>query len=319
MANIVYIKKIDEYDDILKEKKKKITEIFKEIIFMYKNIFNIITKKKIQDEDVWILPLQEKYSKNKIDKIIKKISIYSENTYVLSDDLIKNELYKLMDKYNVKYLKEKKLKKYLVIKVLEYINKIQDREINSVEVTILARDTSEFNIYLIERLSKLVRSIKIVSSNIYKFKKLEERLYNEHGIALQFSNSYKKSLFKSKLIINLDYNKIDINEYEIFDKAIIINCAEEDVNIKSKIFNGIVINSCNIKFKKEIRDKFKEMNIYYKYNSLLLYGSKIEGEKNFNKIFQKLEEDKVIISNLIGNNGIINKSEFKNIFKKLDK
>jgi len=319
MANIVYIKKVDEYDDVLKEKHKKNPKFFKEIIFMYKNIFNIITKKKVENENIWILPLQEKYSKNKINKIIKKISTHRENIYVVADNLANRELYKLMDKYNILYLNGKELKKYLVIKILEYINKIQNKEINNIEVTILANDTSEFNIYLIEKISKMVKGIKVISSNIYKFKNLEEKIYNDYGLAIQFSNSYKKSLFKSKLIINLDYNKIDINEYQIFDKAIIINCAEDDIKIKSKIFNGIIINSCDIKFKKEIRDKFKDMNIYYNYNNLLLYSSIIQQEKNFDNIFKKIDEDKVIITNLIGNNGVINKNEFKNIFKKLDK
>ena len=154
---------------------------------------------------------------------------------------------------------------------------------------------------------------------MYKFKKLEEKLYNEYGIAIQFSNSYKKSLVKSKIIINIDYNKIEINEYEIFEEAIIINISEEDINIKSKLFNGIVINSCDIKFIKEKRDKFKKLNIYNKYNSIILYHSTINKEKNIDKIFQKLDEDKVTILNLIGNNGNINKNEFKNIIKRLDK
>jgi len=319
MENIVYIKKVDEYDDILKEKHYKVPTFFKKVIFMYKNMFNIITKKKIESKNIWILPLQEKYSTNEIIRFLKKISKFKENIYVISEDLTSKEIYILMKKFHISYIKGEELKKYLSIKILEYINKIKNEEINNIEVTILANEISEFNIYLIERLSKLVKSIKLVTPNIYKFKNLEEKLYNELGIALQFSNSYKKSLFKSKIIINLDYNIIDINEYEIFDKAIIINCTEDDIKIKSKLFNGIIINSCNIKFKKEIRDKFRKMNIYNKYSSLLLYKSVINEEKNFDKIFKKLDEDKVIITNLIGNNGIINKNEFKNIFKKLDK
>lgn len=319
MENIVYIKKVDEYDDILKEKHHKLPVFFKEVIYMFKNMFNIITKKKMEENDIWVLPLQEKNSENKIIKIINKLAVYKENVYVLSDDLSDMEIHKLMEKNNVSYLKSKELKKYLVIKILEYINKIQNTEINNMDVTLLMNDISEYNVYLIEKLSKIVKSIKIVTPNIYKFKNLEEKLSNEYGIALQFSNSYKKALAKSKYIINLDFISIDINEYEILDKAIIINCIDENIRIKSKLFNGIVINSCNIKFSKNIRDKFKRMNIYHKYNTLILYHSNIYEEKDFNNIFNKLDEDKVFISNLIGNNGNINKNEFKNIFKKLDK
>ena len=319
MKKIVYIKKVDRYEDILTKKHKRETKLFQKVIYIYKNIFNIITKKKIEEKNIWILPLQGKYSIKKIEKLLKKIAIYTENIYVFSNELDNIELYKLINKYSINYLKGKQLNKYLIIKILEYINKLQNKQLTNLEISILINDVSELNLYLIEKLSKLVKSVKIVSSNIYKFKKLEEKLYNDFGIALQFSNSYKNSLQKTSFIINLDYNIIDINEYEIFNKAIIINCTENNINIKSKLFNGIVINSCDIKFKKEIRDKFRKINIYDKYNNLLLYESNINEEKDFDAIFEKLDEDKVIITNLIGNNGIINKNEFKNIFKELDK
>lgn len=319
MENLIYIKKVENYNDVLKQRYIKMPMILKKVVFMYKNIFNIITKKKVAGYNIWILPFQEKYSINKINTIMQKLSKHKENKYIVSEELNNNGIYKLMDKFNISYLNGKEMKKYLGIKIIEYINNIQNEEMSNKEVTILTDDISEFNVYIIEKISKLVKSIKIVSPNIYKFKNLEEKLYNEYGIALQFSNSYKKSLSKSNLIINLDYGQIDINEYEIFYKAIIINCAKEDIRIKSKLFNGIVINSCNIKFRKEIRDDFKKANIYSKYNSLVLYESCIHLEKNPDRVLKKLEEDKVLILNLIGNNGEINKNEFKNIKKCLTK
>ena len=269
MNNIIYIKKVDDYDDILKKRHKRIPIFLKKIIFLYKNIFNIITKKEIEDCNVWILPIQEKYSDNEINSLLKKLTKNSENTFILSKDLENTHIYKLMNLYNIKYLKGEKLKIFLSIKMLEYVNNIQNNDFKNIEVTILVNDVFELNVYIIEKLSKLVKSIKVVSPSIYKFKNLEEKLYNEYGIAIQFSNSYRKSLAKSKYIINLDFNQIDINEYDIFNKAIIINCMEDNIKIKSKLFNGIVINSCNIKFKKEIIDKFKKIELYNKYNSLV--------------------------------------------------
>lgn len=319
MDNIIYIKKVDDYNEIFKKKHRRMPMILKKLAFLYKNIFNIITKKKLEDSNIWILPIQEKYSDNKMNSLLKKFAKNFGNIFVISNDLRNNHLYKLMHLYDIDYLRGERLKTFLSIKILEYINNIQNNELENIEVTVLVNDVSELNAYIIEKISKLVKSIKVVSPNIYKFKNLEEKLYNEYGIAIQFSNSYRKSLAKSKYIINLDFSQIDLNEYEIFNKAIIINCLEDNIKIKSKLFNGIVINSCNIKFKKEIRDKFKKIDIYHKYNSLLLYESTINQEKSFNKIWERLEEDKVIISNLIGNNGVINKKEFKNINKKLDK
>lgn len=319
MNNIVYIKKVDEYNDILREKHFKIPIFFKRIIYMYKNIFNILTKESKEEINIWTLPIKEKYSDIKILKILNKLGKYKDKKFVVSKDLASNKFFKLLDKYNISYFNGGNTKKYLIIKILEYINSIQNEEMSNIEISILVNEASDFNIDFITRISKLVKSVKIVSKNIYKFKNIEENLYNEYGIALQFSNSYKKSLSKSKIIINLDFNKIDINEYIICNKAIIINCTQDNLNIKSKLFNGITINSCIINFKKELRDKFRKINIYHKYDSLILYESNLINLKDTNKIYRKIEEDKVTVSNLIGNNGIINKVEFKNIFKKLDK
>lgn len=319
MNNIIYVKKVENYDDILRTKHSNLPLLLKKLIFLYKNIFNVITKKKVEDENIWILPIQEKYSINKINNIFKKLSVHNENIYVFSEDMYNKEILDLINKYSINYLEGKKLKKFLIFKVLEYIKTIQNQDLESFEISILVNDVSELNIYLIEKLAKTVKSIKVVSSKIYKFKNLEEKMYKEYGIAIQFSNSYKKSLAKSKIIINLDFNEIDINEYELFNKSIIINCTENDIKIKSKLFNGIVINSCNIKLPKIIKEKFKRINIYDGYNCLTLYESILNKEKDYNRTLEKIDDDKISILNLIGNNGIINKKEIKNISKKLDK
>lgn len=318
MNNIIYLKKVDNFEEILNTKYKRMPQFFKKCIYKYKNIFNIITKKNIEDNNLWILPIKDKYSSNQIERLIKKISKH-DNTYIFSNDLKNTQLYKLINKCNISYIKGNILKKYLIIKVLEYINNIQNKDISNMEVTILIKDISKFNIYFIEKLSKLVKNIKIVTPNIYKFKKIEDILYNEYGIAIQFSNSYKKSLSKSKIIVNLEYSDIDINEYVILNKAIIINSTDDNIKIKSKLFNGIVINSLDIKFKIELREKFKKINIYNKYNTLELYESFVYNEKEINDIFKRIDNDKVSVLSLIGNNGNINKKEFKNIFKMLDK
>lgn len=319
MNNVIYVKKLENYDDILIRKHSNLPLLLKKLIFLYKNLFNVITKKKVENTDIWILPIKEKNQINKINNVLKKLSMYSGNIYVFTEDMYNKEILDLINKYSINYLDGKKLKKYLIFKVLEYIKTIQNQDLESLEVTILVNNISELNIYLIEKLAKMVKSIKVVSSNMYKFKNLEEKMYNEYGIAIQFSNSYKKSLAKSKIIINLDFNEIDINEYKLFNNSIIINGTKNDIKIKSKLFNGIVINSYNIRFPKIIKDKFKKINIYDDYNCLTLYESIINKEKDLNRIFERIDEDKISILNLIGYNGNINKNEFKNISKKLDK
>lgn len=316
---IVYLKEVDTYNDILKKEHNRLPLIFKKIIFLFKNIFNLVTKKQVEGANIWILPIKERYCMDKLEKIFKKNLVCTENIYVISNELEKNKIYKCMDILRIEYLTEEKIKKILLINILKYISKIQKKDISSIELSILVNKASEINLFLIEELCKLVKNVKIISLNIHKFKSLEEKLYNEYGIAIQFSNSYKKSLEKSKIIINLDFSDIEINEYKIFDYAIIISCITDNIKIKSKLFNGLIINSWEINFRKEIIDKLKKEQIYSNFRKLILYASIIENEKDISKIFEIIELDKVRITNLIGNNGYINKKEIKNIDKSLDK
>ena len=200
-----------------------------------------------------------------------------------------------------------KIKKLLSIKILEYILSIQKREIQNTEVNILVRESSNINSYIIEEIAKNALNVKIISNNIYKFKKIEEKLYDEYGIAIQFSNSYKKSLSKSNIIINLDFDEIDLNEYLIYDRAIIINCINQNIKIKSKLFNGVVINSVNISFNQELKDKFKTLGLYNDFSSLILLASVLEQENYKTDINNYL----VKIKNIYGNNGQISKNELK--------
>lgn len=312
MEKVIYLKKLDDYEEILKSKRKILLN-FKRFIFLYKNLFNIITKKKIEEFNVWILPFQEKISSNKLEKIllkqIKNLKLSQDTKLVIADSLKDYNITNILQKYNIKYFTGKEIKKILVFKVLEYINQLQKKELNTREVTVLVNNDNEINMYILKQLAISCKTLKVVSKKIYKFKAWEESLFNEFGIAIQFSNSYKKSLLKTEIIINLDFNNIDINEYEINNKAIIIN-TQEQVKIKSKLFNGIVINSYGIKMAKEITEKFKQANLLHKYDNLILYES-IININNLKNIEEKIEEDKVRLLNLIGNNGVINKKEFK--------
>ena len=316
---IIYLKEVDSYDDILKKEYKKLPLFFKKIIFLFKNIFNIVTKKSEEEYNVWIIPIKEKYSNDKLEKILKKNLKINNNIYVISKELEKSNIYEIMDMYGIKYVIEEKVKKLLLISGLEYIAKLKKKDINSLDVTILVKDNSDINLFLIEEIAKLVKSLKIVSINIYKFRKLEEKLYNELGIAIQFSNSYKKSLEKANIIINLDYTEIEINEYNIYNNAIIINCTKDNIKIKSRLFEGININSYDINMNKEIINIFKKIHIYENYKKLILYASIIEKDNDFFDSYNNIDDNKVSIINFIGNNGIINKNEFKNVAKKLDK
>lgn len=298
MNKIVYLKEID--------KSLYLNKITLKIQYWFKRVFNIIKKVKIENVEIWNLPIKSDDNIKKIQKVFAKL-LNSQNFYVLSQNLENKKIYNVLNDKEIKYLKTGKIKKLLSIKILEYILSIQKRKIQNTEVNILVKESSNINSYIIEEIAKNALNVKIISNNIYKFKKIEEKLYDEYGIAIQFSNSYKKSLSKSNIIINLDFDEIDLNEYLIYDRAIIINCINQNIKIKSKLFNGVVINSVNISFNQELKDKFKNLGLYNDFSCLVLLASVLEQENYKTDINNYL----VKIKNLYGNNGQISKNELK--------
>ena len=81
--NIIFLKETSSYDDILKKEHNKMPLFFKKLVFLYKNTFNIITKKKIADKEVWVLPVKEKYCISKLEDIIRKGLKCFENIYLV--------------------------------------------------------------------------------------------------------------------------------------------------------------------------------------------------------------------------------------------
>ena len=147
---IIYLKEASSYDDMLKKEYNKMTIFFKKLIYIYKNIFNIVTKKKIDDKEIWILPIKEKYSLNKVEKILQKELKRKDNIYIVSNKLKENKICLIMDEQKIEYLTEEKIKKVLIFETLKYIINLQNKEISNLEVTVLANNANYINMYLLE-------------------------------------------------------------------------------------------------------------------------------------------------------------------------
>lgn len=308
MKKIIYLKNTKDYEEFLTSKLKRIPIFVKKIIFKISSFLKIISKKNIDELELWNLPIEDIQNDKEFIKTIKKLGKYKEYVFVLSRELNIRKVHKIFENLNIEYLKPSISKKILLFEALEYINKVQGNKLDEIDLTILVNNASNLNMYLMEELAHKVKGIKLVSKNIYKFKKIEEKLYNEYGIALQFSNSYRKSLLKSKIIINFDFTQTDIDEYDINNSAALINCTCNNIKIKSKLFNGIVVNSYKLKMKK--------ISTLSEFEDLLIYESKIFVKSNINEVFEEKENSKISITGFIGNNGTITKKELKALFSK---
>lgn len=116
---------------------------------------------------------------------------------------------------------------------------------------------------------------------------------------LSISNNKRKSLFESKIVINIDFPEESINKYKIYDNSIIINISDK-INVQSKRFNGVNVNYYKIQIPLEYRLEGFQNEIVYE---SLIYG------KKYKEIKEKIMQDKIEINKLIGNNGIITQYE----------
>ena len=113
------------------------------------------------------------------------------------------------------------------------------------------------------------------------------------------TNNKKKSLSKSKIILNVDFPTELINKYNINDEAIIINL-RGNVKINKKRFNGININDYEIEYEDKECFDYDKKN---KYKIAEIYEAKIYKKAPIKNIMENLEKDKVKIIKLRGVNG----------------
>ena len=151
---------------------------------------------------------------------------------------------------DIKIFDGKWLEKYLILDILEYIiNKKQIIKAET-EIAITANEITDLLIEMIKILSKQYKKLTIVTNHIEKLRKIEKEIKEKEGILIILSNNKNKSLLKSQIIINMDFNQELINQYRIYEEAIIIN-AEENIRIDAIRFNGIVINDYEIEIGKK--------------------------------------------------------------------
>lgn len=148
---------------------------------------------------------------------------------------------------------------------------------------------------------KKYKKVNIVTNHIEKFKKIEEQILQEEGIMIAVGDNKRKSLSKSKIILNVDFPSELINKYSIYEEAIIINLKNK-VKINKKRFNGINISDYEISFENIDVLDYEKLDLYNKKD---LYEAMLYKKQPFSNIWSKIEKDKVKIEKLYGNNMIL--------------
>lgn len=251
-----------------------------------------------------IVPIEKNQNEKKQEKLaektIKIIKKSNSKKIVVSKELQKYITYiKILEKENFIKMNGKWLYKMLIPEITEYILKKENWKKEETNIYFLVNDVQDPIIKNIEEFSKKYKGITILTNHIEKFKKIEEKIYEEFGINITVMNNKKKGLTRAKIIINYDFPKELVNQYNINEKAIIINIPG-NLKINKKRFDGKIIQGYEI-----IQNTKEEYNIENeKFYTKEVYESSFYYEQPYKYIREKIEKDKIKIKELYLQNGI---------------
>ena len=261
-----------------------------------------IIGRKIQLENDNIKIYMDLAKEKNTRKLVKRLLLNETNNVVIDKELITCEkLINLLKSNDIKIFDGKWLEKYLILDILEYIiNKKQIIKAET-EIAVTANEITDLLIEMIKILSKQYKKLTIVTNHIEKLRKIEKEIKEKEGILIILSNNKNKSLLKSQIIINMDFNQELINQYKIYEEAIIIN-AEENIRIDAIRFNGIVINDYEIEIG---RKEFIWREGIEKYRQRDLIEAELYVRDTYKNIRKKIQKNNIKIKELYGINGVL--------------
>ena len=150
--------------------------------------------------------------------------------------LLKVFHYKTHQNYIEDVIKENENSKAIyctfIIEILNNIIKIKNEQAEEQSIYVLTNN--EVDAKLLENFKKQYKMIYVVTENIEKLKKLEDRA-EENLEMLAVLNNKRKSLARAKYIINFDFNRENINQYNINRTAVLLNLYKRRNKYKKRI------------------------------------------------------------------------------------
>ena len=236
-----------------------------------------------------------KRKQKKIAKKLYKMKKKEDIVVALSKNLKEyKELNDEISSYGLNILNGKWLFKFLLLEILEYLSKKYNKNIETMVVSILMDKQDEIVINQIMEIARKIKVLKIVTKDINRYSYIEKELYQKEGIAIQVTNNKNKSLSNVDIIINLDFDKEKLEEYNINKYATIINIKEE-VYYDASDFEGININNYQITFN---NDNFEYEDIENEFEQNILYESLIYRKDTYSNIKKQLKMDEVRLTKL---------------------
>lgn len=262
-------------------------------------------------ENISIITIN-KITKKSIKKLEKYLITNCVKNVVLSDNLFNEEkIVNVLNDKNIKILNGKWITKFLVKNILEYVCKKKNDNINRQEVTVLVNDLNEVVYENLKDVAKLVRMLNVISSNKFMLKKLEKDILVSTGTVINTNKNYNKTMQKTSIVINFDFNEDELNKFNFPRKLCLVNI-NDNIRIKDKCFSGLVLNKFDIKIPVKY---FEKIMLLKDFNSLILYESFIYKNTSPMNIIKEIKKDNIVINYSEGKLGKLNKNEYMYLVK----
>lgn len=260
-----------------------------------------IYKLKFQDDNIFIYDKLEK-EKN-IKKIVNSLNKRYVKYVILSKELCKNKAFiNVLNANSIRIFDGRWLEKYLIFEILDYVIEQLEIKREETEIAVTTNEITDISLEVIRNLSKQYKKLSVVTNHIEKLQKIEKDIYENDGILIVVSNNQRKSLLRTHIIVNLDFNKEVLNKYRINENAIIINL-EGDMRINSKRFEGLNVNNYEIELEDE--DFIWRENMKSFWNKDLL-EARLYCKDTYQNLRNKIDLNKIFVKNIYGINGEIN-------------
>lgn len=295
------------YIDSINDKKDFLFYFPNKKFYLFYKIFSKIKILKYEEKEIIILPNLKNSTLVKLERILNQKN--SQNICV-SEKLKENEDFmNFIISKNRNVLDKKFLFLCLTDKILNYIEEKEENEIINQEIAILCPNFSKKIAEILVELCKKYKKINLVTKKAKEFIPISKHLLEEYGIDIGIKYNERQSLKKADIILNYGFSEKVINKFVINRNAIIINF-KDNISLKNKNFDGIIVNSYKIYFP---YDYFEYLVKFQRFAMEDLYESFLYNTTQYKNILDKIEKDKLKIRYLIGVRGRIEESEFKNI------
>ena len=115
-----------------------------------------------------------------------------------------------LDKKDINLINGKDFFRASLFKILYYIFE-NEKNMSQKNIYVFVNEYNDKNVFIIEKLSTMFKTVNVISHNLRKYVALEEKLYN-NGYIITISNNKRKSAKKAHYIINVDFNKEDFEK-----------------------------------------------------------------------------------------------------------